>query len=139
MTRGLKPRVRLGILLALADGTPRCDRELTEIIHCTRRPAQRMLEAMRSEGLVHIASWTKAGESYRHRPQYRLGPGDDAPHPPLIGRSSTQRVNDHRASLSADDKDFKRARRRQLRRTIKVDALTAAFFGGVKPKPFGDE
>lgn len=136
---GLKPRVRPSILLALSDGTPRCDRELMEIVHCARRPAQRTLEALRSEGLVHIAGWVPAGASYRYRPQYRLGIGEDVPHPPLIGRSSTQRVHDHRASLSADDRDFKRARRRQLRRTIKVDALTAAFFGGVKPEPFGGE
>ena len=135
--KGQKPRVRPSVLLALADGAGRCDHELMKIIHCNRRAVQRVLQAMHSEGLLHVSGWVPAGNSYRWRPQYRLGIGEDVPHPPLIGRSSTQRVHAHRASLSADDKDFKKARRRQLRRTIKVDPLTAAFFGGIKPEPFG--
>jgi hypothetical protein len=34
--------------------------------------------------------------------------------------------------VSVEDRDFENARRRQLRRKIKIDPLTAAFFGGVR-------
>ena len=116
----------------MADGRARCDRELTEIIFCERRSVQRELEKMHQQGLVHIAGWAKAGDSYRWRPKYQLGAGDDVPPPPPTGRTSTQRVHAYRAKLSADDKDFLEARRRQKRRVIKRDPLTAAFFGGTK-------
>ena len=36
----------------------------------------------------------------------------------------------HRDKMSADDKDFDAARRRQKRRVVKRDPLVAAFFGG---------
>lgn len=128
---GLKPRIRPKLEIVLADGRARCDRELTSIICAERRPVQRVLEAMHKEGLLHIASWAKAGNSYRWRPMYRLGAGDDVPCPPPTGRTSTQRVQAYRDRLSADDKDFLDARRRQKRRVIKRDPLTAAFFGGI--------
>lgn len=126
---GLKPRIRPKLELVLADGRARCDRELTEIICAERRPVQRRLEEMHSEGLVHIAGWAKAGNSYRWRPMYKLGAGEDVPCPPPTGKTSTQRVQAYRDRLSADDKDFLDARRRQKRRVIKRDPLTAAFFG----------
>ncbi len=128
--QGLKPRIRTSLMIALADGVPRCDRELMTIIYCNRRAAQRVLESMHDQGLLHIAAWAKAGNSYRWRPQYKMGPGDDVPCPPPTGSStSTQRVHAYRAKLTADDKDFLDARRRQKRRVIKRDPLTAAFFG----------
>ena len=130
MQPGIKTRVRPKLDLVLADGRARCDRELVDIIFCNRRVVQWELEKMHREGLVHIAGWAKAGKSYRWRPQYQLGPGDDVPHPPLTGRTSTQLVQEFRAKLSADDKDFADARRRQKRRVVKRDPLTAAFFGG---------
>lgn len=127
---GLKPRIRPKLEIVMADGRARCDRELTEIICCERRPVQRRLQEMHADGLVHIAGWAKAGNSYRWRPMYKLGSGDDVPCPPPTGRTSTQRVQAYRDRLSADDKDFLDARRRQKRRVIKRDPLTAAFFGG---------
>ena len=84
---------------------------------------------MHKQKLVHIAGWAKAGDSYRWRPKYKMGEGVDVPAPALTGRSSTQRVKEFRAKLSADDKDFADARRRQKRRVVKRDPLTAAFFG----------
>jgi hypothetical protein len=51
-------------------------------------------------------------------------------HPPIKDAKSTARVHKFRESLNADDKDFGAARRRQKRRVIKRDPLTAAFFGG---------
>ena len=131
MQAGLKPRIRPKLELVLADGRARCDRELVDIIFCERRSVQRELEKMHQQGLVHIAGWAKAGASYRWRPQYRLGEGVDAPCPPPTGRTSTQRVHEFRAKMTADDKDFADARRRQKRRVIKRDPLVAAFFGSV--------
>lgn len=129
MQAGLKPRIRPRLELVLADGRARCDRELVDIIFCERRSVQRELEKMHQQGLVHIAGWAKAGASYRWRPQYRLGEGEDAPCPPPTGRTSTQRVHEFRAKMTADDKDFADARRRQQRRVVKRDPLVAAFFG----------
>lgn len=124
---GLMPRIRPKLEIALADGRARCDRELMEIICCERRPVQRRLQEMHAEGLVHIAGWAKAGQSYRWRPMYKLGAGEDVPPPPTL--TSTQRVHAYRAKLTADDKDFGEARRRQQRRVVKRDPLVAAFFG----------
>jgi hypothetical protein len=130
--RGLKPRIRPSLLIALADGVARCDRELMDIIHCDRRAVQRVLQDMHDQALVHIAGWMPAGDSYRWRPQYRLGQGDDVDCPLPVGRTSTQRVQQYRGSLSIEDKAFKDARRRQQRRVVKRDPLVAAFFGSVK-------
>jgi hypothetical protein len=130
MQAGLKPRIRPKLELVLADGRARCDRELTEIIFCERRSVQRILEQMHQQKLVHIGGWAKAGDSYRWRPKYKLGAGDDVPAPAPTGRTSTQRVKEYRAKMTADDKDFADARRRQKRRVVKRDPLTAAFFGG---------
>ena len=129
MQAGLKPRIRPKLQLVLADGRARCDRELVEIIFCERRSVQRELEKMHDQGLVHVGGWAKAGDSYRWRPQYRLGTGEDMPCPPPTGRTSTQRVHQYRAKMTADDKDFLDARRRQKRRVVKRDPLVAAFFG----------
>lgn len=129
--RGLKPRIRPSLMIALADGVARCDRELMTIIHCDRRAAQRVLQEMHDQGLVHIAGWARAGDSYRWRPQYKLGQGDDVDCPLPTGRTSTQRVHQFRTKMTADDKDFLDARRRQQRRVVKRDPLVAAFFGSV--------
>jgi hypothetical protein len=85
------------------------------------------LEKMHQQGLVHIAGWAKAGASYRWRPMYKLGAGENMPHPPTM--TSTQRVHQFRDQLTADDKDFGDAKRRQQRRVVKRDPLVAAFFG----------
>lgn len=129
--RGLKPRIRPSLFIALADGVPRCDRELVDIIHCDRRAVQRVLESMHDQGMVHVAGWMRAGASYRWRPQYKLGQGDDVDCPPPTGRTSTQRVQEYREKLTVEDKAFKDARRRQQRRVVKRDPLVAAFFGSV--------
>lgn len=131
MQVGLKPRIRPKLDLVLADGRARCDRELVDIIFCERRSAQRELKKMHQQGLVHIAGWAKARDSYRWRPKYKLGCANDVPHPPLTGRTSTELVHAFRAKMTADDKDFSDARRRQKRRVVKRDPLVAAFFGSL--------
>ena len=133
MSRGLKPgithRVLPSLLLALADGTPRCDRELMEIVFSNRRVVQRRLRELHDQGLVHIAAWSPAGDSYRWRPQYALGIGVDVPCPPPTGRTNTRRVQEYREKLTIEDKAFKDARRRQKERVVRRDPLVAAFFG----------
>jgi 1,4-alpha-glucan branching enzyme len=131
MKAGLKPRVLPSLLIALADGRPRCDRELMDIVFSNRRVVQRRLQDLHEQGLVHIAGWVPAGDSYRWRPQYRMGAGTDAPKPTPTGRTSTQRVQEYREKLTVEDKAFKDARRRQQRRVVKRDPLVAAFFGSV--------
>jgi hypothetical protein len=42
----------------------------------------------------------------------------------------SDRIRKYRDKMSADDKDFDAARRRQKRRVVKRDPLVAAFFGG---------
>jgi hypothetical protein len=129
MNAGLKPRVLPSLLIALADGRPRCDRELMEIVFSNRRVVQRRLQQLHDQKLVHIAAWAPAGESYRWRPQYKLGDGVDVPCPPPRGNNSTQRVKEFRERLTVEDKAFKDAKRRQQRRVVKRDPLVAAFFG----------
>jgi hypothetical protein len=129
MQRGLKERILPKLHEVMQDGIPRCDRELMRLIHCERRSVQRILAAMHSEGLLHIEGWMQAGSSYRYRPQYVLGAGEDVPHPPTKPRHSTPAVQKFRAKMSADDRDFAAARRRQKSRVIRRDPLVAAFFG----------
>ena len=130
MARGSKPRLWPAIEKALADGAALSDTQLMKIVFGERRAIQRLLVKMHDEGLVHVAGWIQAGVSYRYRPQYRSGFGEDVDHPPIKDAKSTARVQKFRESLNADDKDFGAARRRQKRRVIKRDPLTAAFFGG---------
>ena len=57
------------------------------------------------------------------------GEGVDAVAPgPVPG---SERIKKYRDKMSADDKDFDAARRRQKRRVVKRDPLVAAFFGGI--------
>ena len=61
------------------------------------------------------------------RPLWSWGEGEDAIAPgPVPG---IERIRKHREKMSADDKDFGLARRRQKRRVVKRDPLVAAFFG----------
>jgi hypothetical protein len=46
MKAGLKPRVLPSLLIALADGRPRCDRELMDIVFSNRRVVQRRLQQL---------------------------------------------------------------------------------------------
>lgn len=129
MKAGNKPSLMPRLLRLLEDGIPRHDRELVDLIYCERRSVQRLLVELHRNGLVHIAAWAKAGESYRYRPCYKLGAGKDKPAPPLTARSATQRVHRFRERESKDDAEFNRQRRNQLARVVKRDPMTAMFFG----------
>ena len=78
------------------------------------------------ERLIHIQSY-KQGPVGVPIAVWALGDGVDAEYPAI--RSNAERQREYRKRMSADDKDFLKARRRQRSRTIKIDPLMAAFFG----------
>ena len=85
-----------------------------------------LIQRMHTERLVHVFE-------YRQGPVgvpvavWALGDGVDAEYPKF--RTNAERQRDYRKRMSADDRDFLKARRRQRSRTIKIDPLMAAFFG----------
>ncbi len=78
------------------------------------------------ERLIHIQSY-KQGPVGVPIAVWALGDGVDAEYPTI--RTNAERQREYRKRMSADDKDFLKARRRQRSRTIKIDPLMAAFFG----------
>ena len=127
MTRGLKPRVSPAIEAALQKKGNLSDLDLAKLCFCTRRSAARVLFDMHCFKLVHISGYFKVSCNGRHRPLWSWGEGKDAIVPdPVPG---TKRWRNHMDKMSADDKDFGLARRRQKRRVVKRDPLVAAFFG----------
>jgi len=123
--RGLKPRCQPAIVKLLALG-PLTVAQIHAQVFCAQRTAYMLIQQMHAERLVHVFE-------YRQRPNVRpvavwaLGEGVDAEYPTF--RTNAERQRDYRKRMSADDKDFLKARRRQRSRTIKIDPLIAAFFG----------
>lgn len=127
MPRGNKPRVEPAIAAALQKKSNLSDVDLARICFCVRRSAARILFEFHKEGLVHISGHTKVHANGQYRPLWSWGAGDDAIAPgPVPG---ADRIRKYREKMSADDKDFNNARRRQKRRVVKRDPLVAAFFG----------
>ncbi len=85
-----------------------------------------VVKQLHDKGSVHISEY-RQGVVGVPVAVWALGDGVDAEYPTF--RSNAERQRDYRKRMSADDKDFLKARRRQRRRTIKIDPLTAAFFG----------
>jgi len=123
--RGLKPRCQPAIVKLLALG-PLTVAQIHAHVFCAQRTAYMLIQQMHAERLVHVFE-------YWQRPNVRpvavwaLGDGVDAEYPTV--RTNAERQRDYRKRMSADDRDFLKARRRQRSRTIKIDPLTAAFFG----------
>jgi hypothetical protein len=121
------PRVALDAYVVLQDRPMNC-KDIAAEVHCHVRTASRVLREMHEDGLTHIHSWHRSQGA--HLPVYAFGPGEDAPKlPSLTDKERKARV---KGKVSVEDRDFENARRRQLRRKIKIDPLTAAFFGGVR-------
>ena len=127
MARGLKPRVEPAIEAALQKKGNLSDVDLAKLCFCTRRSAARILFDLHQYELVYISGFTKVHANGQWRPLWSWGEGEDAVAPgPVPGY---ERFKKHREKMSADDKDFDAARRRQKRRVVKRDPLVAAFFG----------
>ena len=127
MARGLKPRVEPAIEAALQNKSNLSDVDLAKLCFCARRSAARILFDLHRHELVHISGFTKVHANGQWRPLWSWGDGEDAVAPgPVPG---SERIKKHREKMSADDKDFDAARRRQKRRVVKRDPLTAMFFG----------
>jgi len=118
------PRVMLDAYVVLQD-RDLTDDELSREVHCHRRTAGRVLAQMRGMGLAHVVGWIRRQGSAV--PVYRFGIGEEAEKPAPM--NNKERKASSAKKLSVEDRDFAAARRRQLRRKVKVDALTAAFFG----------
>jgi hypothetical protein len=77
--------------------------------------------------MVYISGYTRVSANGQWRPLWSWGDAEDAIAPgPVPG---SERIKKYREKMSADDKDFGLARRRQKRRVVKRDPLVAAFFG----------
>jgi hypothetical protein len=83
---------------------------------------------MHENGMAHVKEWQRSQGV--HLAVYAFGPGEDAPKLPNL--TDKERKARAKVKVSVEDRDFENARRRQLRRKIKIDPLTAAFFGGVR-------
>ena len=127
MTRGLKPRISPAIEAALQKKSNLSDLDLAKICFCARRSAARILFDLHRNELVHISGYSRITSNGQWRPLWSWGDGVDAVAPgPMPG---AERIRKYREKMSADDKDFDLARRRQKRRVVKRDPLVAAFFG----------
>ena len=127
MARGLKPRVEPAIEAELQKKGNLSDVDLAKLCFCTRRSAARILFDLHQHELVYISGFTKVHANGQWRPLWSWGDGVDAEAPGPVPRYD--RFKKHRDKMSADDKDFDAARRRQKKRVVKRDPLVAAFFG----------
>jgi len=120
---------RLPKLIALITQKGYTSVELAELVHCTLRSSRDMIQKLREEGRIHIQSWRKTSVT-QWSAVYRYGIGVDAPKPEPV--SSRARLHKHRTKEDADTKERRLAKQRQLKRKVKRDPLTAAFFGSVE-------
>jgi hypothetical protein len=102
--------------------------ELAEVLFCTIRSSRDMIAKLRKDNKVHIQSWRKTSVT-QWSAVYRYGIGVDADKPEPV--SSSSRLRKHRAKEDADTKERRLAKQRQLKRKVKRDPLTAAFFGEI--------
>jgi len=118
------PRVMLDAYVAIQE-RPMDRVALAAVVYCHVQTAARVLSDMHKAGQVHVVEWQR--RRGKHLPVYAFGPGEDAPKlVPLTDKERRARV---KVKVSVEERDFASARRRQLRRKIKIDPLSAAFFG----------
>lgn len=102
--------------------------ELAELLHCTVRSSRDMLQKLKADKSIYIQSYRRINVN-GWAAVYRSGAGEDAPRPaPLTNRN---RVKKFREKETLDERELRLARQRQLKRKVKRDPLTAAFFGDV--------
>jgi hypothetical protein len=91
------------------------------------RHARAILRELYKNGNVFIHEWHPAEYQSIPTAAYRYGIGVDAVKPKPM--TSTQRVQKMREKEDVEKKAFRLARERQIKRKIRRDPLTAAFFG----------
>jgi len=101
--------------------------EVSKVIHCHVRHARSILRELYQRNQVYIQEWHPAEYQGIPTAAYRYGIGADAVKPKPM--TSTQRVQKMREKEDVEKKAFRLARERQIKRKIKRDPLTAAFFG----------
>ena len=121
------PRVARDAYVALQERPMNCW-DLAAAVHCHVRTAARVLSDMHKAGQLHVKEWQRS--QGKHLALYAFGPGEDAPR--LANLTFKERRIRSKAKVSVEERDFASARRRQLRRKIKIDPLSAAFFGGMR-------
>ena len=103
--------------------------EVSKVIHCHVRNARAILRELYLNGNVFIQEWHPAEYQAIPTAAYRYGIGVDAKKPRPM--TNTERVRKMREKEDVEKKAFRLARERQLKRKIKRDPLTEAFFGSV--------
>ena len=99
--------------------------EIAARLPCALPTAYLNIRALRKTGVVRVHGYTKTGNMTTAL--MTLGSEPDAPRP--LSFTAAERMRKMRHKMSADDRDFLNARIRQRNRKIKIDPLTAAFFG----------
>lgn len=101
--------------------------EVSKVIHCHVRNARAILRDLYQKNQAYIQEWHPAEYNDIPTAAYRFGIGVDAVKPRPM--TNTERVQKMREKEDVEKKAFRLARQRQLKRKIKRDPLTAAFFG----------
>ena len=125
--RGLKPVYRAAIVRLLSIG-PLSVAEIALRLPCALPTAYLNIRELRKAGVVRVHGYAKTGNMTTAL--MTLGSEPDAPRPQSF--TAAERMRKMRHKMSADDRDFLNARIRQRNRKIKIDPLTAAFFGGMR-------
>jgi len=123
---GIKPIYKAAIVRLLGNGDLSVA-DIAQRVPCSLRTAYDIVKSLRKTGQVYVSEYRP--DKTKPIMVVQLGNGVDAL--PLLS-SPAYRVAKHRKKMSADDKDFLNARRRQRGRKIKIDPLIAAFFGGMR-------
>ena len=99
--------------------------EVATKVYCTERSAQRIINRLRQQGVIHIQEWRRSDDVWVA--VYRYGIGSDAAKPKPM--TAQERLKRWRAKESLDDHAFRMARERAKKWKIKRDPLVAALFG----------
>jgi predicted ArsR family transcriptional regulator len=116
------------VLRLLSQIGPMTARELAVAIPASLRTVLRALDALHSTHAVFIDDYRPNWHG-RAAKIWAPGADDDAIAP--LPRASAERKRAMRRRMSAEERDFARARRRALDRLPRRDKLTAALFGRV--------
>jgi hypothetical protein len=122
----MKSAQRPRLIKAIMD-EPLTATEVSKVIHCHVRNARAILRELYLDGKVFIQEWHRSEYQGIATAAYRYGIGVDAKKPRPM--TNTERVRKMREKEDVEKKAFRLARQRQLKRKIKRDPLTAAFFG----------